>query len=327
MKKNMLNSRSLLPAFLLLFGAFLTSTLAFAQAENEKVSESKIVIKSSKEAKLKKTISVEEVNGEKVVTVTTETEGNKNVEKYVGQEADDYLEKSAENMISEAKENGFEFKMDCNDEENVQVIMMQTGGKDQAHSKVIWVSDEADSDIEFSANSINVNNEDGIITMDLNYTGADGEEVAKMIVFNETEIVKSLEEMQELLEDMDVQIDMNITTEGEGGKEIKTVIVTKKIVLDETSENELDDLNNSMFQTFSISTNLNRGQIQLDFETINKGKGKVSVLDINGNLLFMDSFNGKSPYTKNITISDYHGIAILKIEQDDKVEVRKLMIE
>jgi len=328
MKAFIYNSRTLLPAFLLLFGAILSSTFAYAQSEGKKVSESKIVIKSNKDAKLKKTIDVEEINGETVVTVTTETDGNKNVEKYTGQEAEEYLDSSAELMITEAEENGFEFIMDSEDDENVKVIMMQTGDDGQVSSKVIWVSDEEDNaGVEVRANSVNVNNEDGIITMDINYTGADGEEIAKMIVFNETEIVNSIEEMQELLEDMNVEIDMNITTEGEDGKKIKTVIVTKKILLEESDEIELEKLTNSMFSTFGMSANLNTGQIQLDFETINKGKGKVSVLDINGNVLFMDSFNGKSPYAKNITISNYHGMAILKIEQGDNVEVRKLIIE
>jgi len=319
------NIKSLLPAFLFLFGAFLTSSLAFAQSEKNEKSTSKVIVKSDSVSTFKKIINVEDVNGEKVVTVTTIQDGNKNVETFTGKEAEEYLENCVELKMKEATTSGFTFEDDAEDSENVKVIIMKSERGVLNSKDVIMLKEGTDENMEivFIGESENGLNEDGVITIDVNYTDDGGKEMAKVIVMNETELVHSMEEMQALLEDMDIEIDF--TEADEEGRRVKTVIVTNKIVIEE-NENS-NDVVDSMWSEFTVSPNPSNGQLKINFTPVNKGKVIVTVLDMEGAVLFTDSYNGKSAYSKNINIAEYKGIVILKVEQGNEVEVRKLIIE
>jgi hypothetical protein len=320
------NTQTLLPAFLLLFGAFLTSTLAFAQSENEPA-VSRTIVTSSKESKLKKTINIDDIDGEKVVVVTTVKDGVTTYETYEGEAAEEYIENSAELMIEEATESGFSFETKSSDNTELKVIMMKCDSGSANGEQVIWMSesDENEYEIALDGESINVTNENGVMTLDVNYTNEDGDKMTKVMVFNETEIVNSMEEMEAMLEDMNIEININIDGEDADGKKVKTVIVTKKIVIEESEDSS--DMEDSMFSEFSVSPNPSNGELKIKFEPINKGKIVVTVLDIKGNVLFTDSYNGKSSYSKNINIENYKGVVMLKVEQGENVEVRKLIIE
>ena len=318
---------SLLPASIFLFAAFLSSTMAYSQSEKTTESTSKIMVKSSSDTKLRKTIEVKEINGDKVVTVTTVSDGNKNVEVYKGQEAEDFLENSAEIIIKEAEEHGLKFETDSDDDGEISIVMMKSGSGSGSDHKVIWVTDDDDEPF-FKLNGaaqIEVDEENSVITISVNYTDEDGENTEKIIVFDETELVKSLEEMGQLLEDMDIDINMDISIDDSDGEKVRTVIVTKKIIIEE--DENLEDEGSEMFKEFEVSPNPSKGQIKLNFEPTKTGKVKVSVLDIKGNVLYTDSYNGKSAYSKNISLENYSGVVILKIEQGNKVEIHKLIIE
>lgn len=57
-------SKSLIPAFLLLFGAGITGSMAYAQATNETIIIKKPIVKSSDKGEVKKVIETKEVNSE-----------------------------------------------------------------------------------------------------------------------------------------------------------------------------------------------------------------------------------------------------------------------
>ena len=90
MRTNNQHILSLLPAIILVVLAGFTSSISFAQNSE---STKKVITKSSSEIQKTKTIEVENINGEKVVTVTTIQDGEKTIMIYKGEEAEKFLQK------------------------------------------------------------------------------------------------------------------------------------------------------------------------------------------------------------------------------------------
>lgn len=336
-----LSTKSLLPAFALIVAAGFTSTIGYAQ-ETKTVTK-KVMVKEDHEVQKTKTIEVEEINGEKVVTVTTVSDGEKTIMKFKGEEADKFLEEQHEQMhmqvhkmsLEEMENMEFDIEVEGMEEGDMKkIIIVSDGNETHSHSgkheTIVWTGkDSEEHHINIEDMNINVTDgEDGEpMKIQMTYTDENGKKVDKVMVVDKTEMAETMEDVEEILEDMNINIDLDIDKDDADSKNVKTVVVKKKIIISEDDKVFIEDTDSKMFSTFSISPNPSNGRVQLEFETAKKGDVNILVTGVEGNELFKDSFNGKGNYSKSIELNDYHGVVIVKITQGNEVEVRKLIIE
>jgi len=329
---------SLFPVFILFFLAGVTRTVAFAQSSNQTIVVKKSASEDDGEVKIKKTVEVEDVNGEMKVTVTTIENGNENIEIYKGVAAEKYLAQQQEIMVVKMEEmniDDMEFTFDVEgmeegDGKKIIIMTADSDGGSTSSSQSVWVT-EGDLEDDLNMKDMNVNvtkGEEGEPTkIELSYTNEKGEKVDKIMIIDEAQKAESMAQVQELLEDMNIHIDMDVSEAEVDGKTVKTVIITKKIVIEESDASGKEAAESKMFESFSVSPNPSKGVVKIAFTPMNKGKVNVTVLDVKGNVLFTDSYNGKGAYAKTVSIPDYNGVVMVKVAQGNVVEVRKLIIE
>jgi hypothetical protein len=317
--------------------AILTSSLAYAQTTEEQTSTTKVIITTNTDENESKSVDIAEVNGEKIVTITTTKNGKTTIEKYTGEEAEAYLEENNETMIVEMEDINLEdmqftFDLEGMEEGDGKKIIFKTksteASPENSH-QVIWTTEDNEKvDVEFEDVDIEINEtEDGeSMKIELNFTDKDGKKVEKVIVMDESEIESSIKAVETLLEDLNVNIEMNLEgTDSKDDSEEPAVITRKIIIAKSSHSNEAES--STIFNEIKVTPNSSKQEIQINFEPKNKSKMKISVSDSEGNVLFVDSYNGKSSYSKTIKIPNYKGVVMVKIEQGNEIEIRKLIME
>ncbi len=331
------NTYTLLPAFAILILATLTSSIAFAQSTEEQTTSTKVIITTNTDENESRSVDIEEVNGEKIVTITTTKNGKTTIEKYKGEEADAYLEEHNETMVVEIDDLNLEdmqFTFDLEgmnkgDEKKI-IFKTKTDENDSQNShQIIWTTEgNEEVNIEFEDLDVEINeSEDGeSMKIEWSFTDKDGQKIEKVIVMNDAEIESSMEAVETLLEDMNVNIEMNFEGTNTSDENEEPVVITRKIVIAKnTSQNEVES--SSIFKSIEVTPSTSSQELKINFEPKNKSKIKISVSDNEGNVLFIDSYNGKSFYSKTIKIPDYKGVIMVKIEQGNEVEIRKLILK
>ena len=324
MKTNTLNARSLFPAILLLILAGLTGSVTIAQSSHSSISKKRVTTEDTK-VKKRKTIEIEDVNGKKVVTVTTVENGTETVVIYKGAEAEKFLEQqesvieSDHLSLEDVQDMEFSFNVEGMEEGDSRqmVIIKESNSGNQSHHS-------------FSMDDVDIQVTDGNdgkpLKVEMRYTDESGKKVEKTMVIDQTEIAKTMEDVKDILEDMHINIDMDIEFDDDSDGKVKTVVVQKKIIVDDEDETSESKENSEMFSSFSLSPNPSKGVIKLNFEPSNSGKIEINVTGIEGNLFFSDSYNGKGKYSKTIQLNNYTGVVILTIRQGDDVDIRKLIM-
>ena len=337
MKTLIRSSYTLLPAFVLLALAILTSSLAYAQSSEEQTTATKVIITTNTDENESKSVNIEEVNGEKIVTITTTKNGKTTIEKYTGDEAENYLEEHNETMILEMddvdlEDMQFTFDLEGMEEGDGKKIIFKTktteNNPENSH-QVIWTTEDNETvDVEFEDIDVEINETaDGeSMKIELSFTDKDGKKIDKVIVMDDEEIESSIKAVETLLEDLNVNIEMNLEgTDANDEREDPTVITRKIVIAKSSHKNEVES--SSIFNNIEVTPNSSNQEVKINFEPKNKSKIKISVSDAQGNVLFMDSYNGKSTYSKTIKIPDYKGVIMVKIEQGNEIEIRKLILE
>lgn len=340
MKISTNKSASLFPTLVFTLLATCSSTLGLAQGSPPPPPPPSV----KKEIHKSKTVKVEEVNNEAQVTVTTIENGEKTVVIYKGVEAEKYLENHIEKSVEDVQVRtvrmksvqnmeDMEFHMDVEGMEKGEtrkIIVVSQGDDEQGRQveKSVWNSDENHS---FEMEDMDVNITDGengeSIKIEMKYTDENGERVEKIMEFDEEQITKTIEDAQELLNDLNIDIDLNIEMDQADAKEAQTVIIKKKIVIEDEETILIDEDDSEMLSHLEISPNPSRGMVRLEFEPSQAGKVKISVDTIDGMNLYTDSYDGDGKYSKNIKLNEYSGVVLITIHQGNEVEVRKVIVQ
>ncbi|MGB0391588.1 MAG: T9SS type A sorting domain-containing protein [Salibacteraceae bacterium] len=334
------NKGSLLPVFVLLLGAGFFSSIGLAQESQTKTISKKVEIKNDQEVTKTKTIEVEEINGEKQVTVTTISNGEKTIIKYKGEEAEKFLEGQQKRMqeevdkihLEDLEDMEFTFNVEGMEEgDSKKIIIVKTDDtRSDQHENIVWTGDNGEEH-HISINDMNLNVTDGEdgepMKVQMSYTDENGKQVKKVMVIDKTEMADTMEDVEDILKDMNINIDLDIDVDEDDSKTVKTVIVKKHIIINEKDEVYMEDDDSEMFNSFSLSPNPSNGVINLEFEASNKGAMDIILSTLEGNEIFKDTFNGKGKYSKTIHLNKHQGVVMLTITQGNEVEVRKLIIE
>lgn len=307
-------------SFILLFAMGLTANSSMAQTSVQKIETEE----SNKKTAIRKTVEVENLNGEKVVTVTTIEGNNKNVEVFTGNEAEEYLSKSHSKTMKMHVSTGSNSN---HDGEAVQksIIVIKTDGENAHSEDMVWISDDGDAenieDIDITVTS-GENGYPSVVTMV--FVNEDGEKSERTIEIDEEEITKSIEELEKTLEDMNIHIEMDLS--GESDKEhVKIIKISKGMEIEENQE--MGEHESNLFESFSLTVNSDDNLVKIAFTPKKKGKTNVTISDQDGVKLHSESYSGKGEFSKKITVPQDSRILIIKIEQGNEIEIRKLKLD
>lgn len=188
-------------------------------------------------------------------------------------------------------------------------------------------------------------NEDGdeMIWVQLGDDGTNSNVVFKRLGDDESEVNINGNEKQFIIrteaetdgEDVKVYVKKFDSKSGEDMVMVKSHVVIKKlndkdldnlgksgISIDDGGDNlEIDDL--------SFSPNPSNGKFLLEFKTPEKGQTLIEIYDINGKRVYSENMaNLQGRYSQEIDISDEQkGVYFLKIQQNEKVSTRKIILE
>jgi hypothetical protein len=300
------------------------------------------MVKKDSEVNVTKTIEVKEVNGEKQVTVTTTQNGQKTVMIYTGTEAETFLKEHHEKMNTSSNQMKMEELEDMEFTMNIEgmeegdtkkIIIVSSDNNDHEngdHETIVWSTEDGETH-KIDINHMNVDVTDGEdgepMKIKMSYTDENGKNVNKVMVIDKTEMAETMEDVEDILHEMNIDIDMDINIKDSNGKNVKTVVVSKKIIISEDDETMIEEAESKMFSSFSLSPNPSSGVVKLEFTPVNKGNIDIMVTGVDGNEIYTEAYNGKGKYSKTIQLNDYQGVVILTISQGDYVEVRKIIIE
>lgn len=317
---------SLLPAFLFLFTAMLTSSFALAQHHHEETTQTKVIVKTEDVNAIKKTIKITQENGESVVTITTEKNGEVTIEKYTGEEAEQYMAEHAKHTGTTTKKIIIE-DFDIDDSDAETHTMHWTTSSDENQSATIKIIKmDGDSSIGISMNDINIDvtdsNDNKVIVM--KFVDENGKSQVKTMVINEEDIEKNMKYIDDVLENMEIEVE--VSEEMDDSNKVQKIVMVKTVAF-EMEDDSAEGHSSTIFDNLKVTPNKSDGILQIQFTPKTKGTVEISVQDGEGAVLFTDSYNGKSEYSKNISVGNLYGTYIVKIEQGNEVEVRKLKIK
>ncbi len=133
-------------------------------------------------------------------------------------------------------------------------------------------------------------------------------------------------------EDHNITIDLSV--DGEDGKEMKKVVIITKMSGDEksfkkSSKKLVADKKELSVKDLKFSPNPNDGKFDLNFELSKKQSVQIKIVDLQGKEVYNETvsdFNGK--YSSNIDISENgEGVYILQILQGKKASTSKVVIK
>jgi hypothetical protein len=309
----------LLPLFIV---AFLMNT---AIAQEQSTSASK---------EIKKSIEVEDVNGEVTVTVT-ETEGdNVSTSVYTGEEALEYLE-------DHNSEDSFNYS---NDDDEKVFIIKSGDGKSESYS---WTSSD---EMDFDSNEI----EKELKTLLKEIDNLNKEEIASQIeeIIELQSAVKEMEiHIDELNEEIDFEMeqDMNVNVEEKDGVilitttkgnniEVQEISIDKNnknskiVVMTVSEEKETRDGSDLIGTTdnfdVSVYPNPNKGNFTIDLQLKNDQKTMVKVLDSSGKEVYNKTVSGTKQQKLDVKLKKPSaGMYVVIIEQGDEIIKLKTIID
>ncbi len=333
MKKSIRHTASLIPAIVFLVLSTFTNATIHAQS-----SKSQTQVVDSKTKQRTKTIEIVEVKGVKTVTVTTQNKDQRTVVIYTGEEADNFLEKHNQTVVLNDQ------RMPLEEMETMQFSLNVSGMEKGDSKSVLVIKDvslgEEKEEIfvwnEFDERSLEMKDLDLKITdgqdgqpmkISMKFTNEYGKPEEKTMLISTTEIAKTLDDVQELFNELVIDVDIQTELDEENSLDEKTLIIRKETHLKEDNERISEQANSKMFKEIKVTTNLSRGTLQLKFEPEQEGSVSIKVISVDGMELFSDAYNGKGTYSQNIPLNDYQGVVIVTIQQGNNVDIQKLIVE
>lgn len=271
--------------------------------------------KDKKKTKVEKRIEVVDENGQKKVTITTIENGNKKVETFTGEAAEEYLRKEHSNKNGNLHmsfdfnidtllgKNSFDFNMDGFGEEFEKGIqeMVEELKKSGAQMQFDFKEMFKDWDSTFSNNNF------------------------KSYSFN---FDNDLKDLDSLLKNFKFDIHIN-----DEDKEItideprkKRIIVAHSVVIEDLDKkkNAEKDLHIS---DLSFYPNPNAGNFNLRYKSESLDMIDISVIDLNGKTIYNERISATGTIIRNIELNEPSGTYILNLKQGKKHVSKKLIIK
>ncbi len=271
--------------------------------------------KDKKKTRTEKKIEIVEENGQKKVTVTTIENGNKKVETFTGQEAEEYLRKEHAgnngnmhmsfdfNIDTTMGKNSFDFNTNGFGEEFEKGMqeMMEELKKEGAQMQFDFKEMFKDLDSTFSGNNF------------------------KAYSFNFDNDFKSLDS---LLNNFDFDIHIEADDQSVNGNEPrkKRIIVAHSVVIEDmdNKRNAEKDLN---ITDLSFYPNPNAGTFNLRYKSESMDMIDISVVDLSGKTVYNERISATGTVIRNIELNEPSGTYILNLKQGKKHVSKKLIIK
>lgn len=247
-----------------------------------------------------KKVEVKEVDGEKVVTVTTEEDGEKTVEEYRGEEADEFLKN---------QDSGNHFLFEFGD-----------GMMDMQFFKSEDFTGMSPEEMKTKMETLMKELDEKMKVMEFHFD-SDSFDLDHSFDFH---IFENMEEMpehiKEMLENMD--IDLDISTNGNGKRYMVGTMVVVEDIENEDGKENLD------LEVFQVYPNPTDGMLNIQFKTDTKKPANVIVNDINGKELHNIKVDGSNTYNLNVDMEGHStGTYFISVIQGKKAQRKKFILK
>ena len=265
-------------------------------------------------------INIEEVDGEKTMTITRTENGEKTVETLKGAEVDEYLKNRENIMVIDSKDpQKFRFHIDSEDGEDAKVMMFKVHSDEEG-------GEMKDVELDMNIEVEEVEGEEGKKKMIIR-TNTNGEEREQVIFLDgegdgEEQQIKIIKSVQ-----------MNMDSE-DGSSVSESIVIVKQVVrIEDLDENDPQPARKEakkelQLETLKFFPNPNDGKFTLEFETEKKGEVELSIHDINGRVVYQKNFSPEGLMTQQVDISKQGaGVYILNLIQGKRGISKKIVIE
>ncbi|MEZ5148959.1 MAG: T9SS type A sorting domain-containing protein [Bacteroidales bacterium] len=199
--------------------------------------------------------------------------------------------------------------------------------KVEGEGEMIWNEKEGDNLVWVTVSDEGTNSKVIVKHMDENNGGEENEHMEKQIIITTEENTNG--------EDENVFVRKFDAKDGN-----KVVIVKSHVIIRELSDKDSETLEKSgvkmdegkeilEIDDLTFNPNPNNGKFTLAFTTPDQSNTSIDIYDMNGKNVYTENiknFNGR--YEKEIDISnEKNGVYFLKIQQDNKISTRKIILE
>lgn len=280
-----------------------------------------------KKTKIEKRIEIVEENGEKKVTVTTIENGNKTVETFTGEKAEEYIR----NNNGGAGQNfhmSFDFDIDTVLGRNSFDFSMNGFGKEfeEEMKKLFEELKSSQSQMQFDFDQMFKSMDSSFSQNNYNYS----------FNFDQDQLDQDLKELDSILKNIDINININgedldieklIEEEANqnGQAKKKTYIVTHSVVIEDMGKKGAEkDLHVS---DVSFYPNPNGGNFTLRYKSESLDMIDITVSDMNGRKVYNERVAATGTVLRNIELNEPSGTYILTLQQGNKKLSKKLIIQ
>jgi len=279
-----------------------------------------------KKTKIEKRIEIVEENGQKKVTVTTIENGNKTVETFTGEKAEEYIRNN--NGTGQNFHMSFDFDIDTALGRNSFDFSMNGFGKEfeEEMKKLFEELKSSQSQMQFDFDQMFKSMDSSFSHNSYNYS----------FNFDQDQLDEDLKDLDSILKNLDINININgedmdiekLIEESAGnnnnhGK--KTVIIAHSVVIEDMDKKGAEkDLQVS---DISFYPNPNGGNFTLRYKSQSLDMIDIAVSDMNGRMVYNERVAATGTVLRNIELNEPSGTYILTLTQGKKKLSKKLIIQ
>lgn len=299
------------PVRIVVFAGVLASTvLAYSY------SYAQIDDKDKKKTKTEKRIEIVDENGQKKVTVTTIENGNKKVETFTGDAAEEYL-RNQNNGSNGNLHMRFDFDIDTLNGKNSFDFSMNGFGEEfeKGIKELMEELHKEGSQMQFNFDEMFK----GLDTAELNNN-------IKMFSFNFDKDMNNLDSILKGAFNFDIQLNDDDITKDPNHNNTKKIIIARSVVIEDMDKkkNAEKDLHIS---DLSFYPNPSAGNFNLRYKSESLDMIDISVNDLNGKTIYNERISATGTINRTIELNEPSGTYILNLKQGKKHVSKKLIIQ
>lgn len=259
-----------------------------------------------KKKKTEKRIEIVEENGEKKVTITTITDGKKEVKTYTGDEAEKFLEK--EHASNGSFHMSFDFDIDTMLGKNSFDITIDGFGEqfEAEMEKMLKELEQSGTKLEFDLEKM-------LKSMDSSFSGNN----FKMYSFNLNQLDSAL----------NGNFNFNFDNDGKEEHRSKRRVVVSHSVVMEDMDKKKGTENDIHVSDLSFYPNPSAGNFTLRYKSESLDRIDIKVTDLNGKSVYNERISATGTVIRNIELTEPSGTYILTLQQGKKQVSKKLVIQ
>lgn len=263
-----------------------------------------------KRKKTEKRIEIVEENGEKKVTVTTITDGKKEVKTYTGDEAEKFLEK--EHDANGNFHMSFDFDIDTMLGRNSFDISIDGFGAEfkAEMEKMLKELEQSGTRLEFDLEKM-------LKSIDSSFSGNN----FKMYSFNHGLLDSAFNG------NFNFDIDVDINDDSKGSNHSKRRIIVSHSVVMEDIDKKKGTEKDIHISDLSFYPNPSAGNFTLRYKSESLDMIDIKVTDLNGKSVYNERVSATGTVIRNIELNEPSGTYILTLQQGKKQVSKKLVIQ